>query len=60
MLSIFLFTIGCYKYIVLWFDCLLYGDEINRIEPINIIPPSESDQQIEVQAYKFKTPGIIK
>lgn len=46
--SIFAFSILFYKYILLWFNRLLYNDEPLRIEPINVIEPSvdESHNQI--------------
>ena len=62
LFSIVLFSLLFYKFLVLWFDKLLYNDDINRVFAIN--NPGERDdysnEEIEVTTYKFKTPGLIK
>lgn len=46
----------------MWFDKLLYNDDINRVFAVN--NPGEADNfsasEVEITTYKFKTPGLIK
>lgn len=62
LFSIVIISLIFYKFLVLWFDKLLYNDDINRVFAVNNPGEGEniSASEVEVTTYKFKTPGLIK
>lgn len=60
--SIFVFSIIFYYIILIWIEKLFYPEDLNRVFANN--NPGERNiadgDEIEVETYKFKAPGIIR